>query len=1565
MNSFFHPQSSIHVNTTMQDAFSVYRWKDGAHVENMYFVPDVPIPIRKALERGDFGAAEGYVPAHVLQEAHKLTLKNKLRVRWAYTAIYPDDRADVACKKVLYELLDRRRLQAGDTMASWRASGPVLFSLKNEDGERVPNPNPFRWKANANVNANALTRIPHDNAWIGTAPMNVVLAADMPGGLPKEAESLFFWTTDYTNVKTTVQQERWLAEFAQASTNIGGPLYSPSDLRFVEITWRATHDRALSLEAIFERIRTHPENAPLVQWVDDRHHVLYKLNRKHTLSKAQLDAFMEYERAPLTSAPCLTIFTKMGRMVLASNTIELRVRPNAIVGVDAFRKFEKETLAWANETLGMRSSWKYANGLIRLLFAADTTPSALTNAISKFTSFVSAKKLVGRNAFVLQWLRASNYKANVDIATIISTRLKLGVDSERIVEDLVDIHGIGMIEARSLVEDAEQRAWQMLENAETREAAKARMVAAVGMTITLLSSPRGIEVTLRDVPSEEDVHQALFWLQGMTKVVLKKANSPGPSQEQPPAQEAKVQEAKPLQLKELEDDPFALSNSSSDSSKSSSRSKSSGGQRKLRGGGNNFIIDLQRADPALFGKTYSKKCQSASNSQPVVMSPAEFAALPEKYKATLQNHLTYGSDTNVERHNVFYCPSVWCDGDRVPMSHKQYVDNGSQCPNGQPGKQMWDIENKKKDPERKLYIGFVGKSVTVNEGPCMPCCYLNPPKPNVQATCMARVRGEVATEAESSNKASARHLQQYLLTHDAPLKHDRWGTLPRAMHVVLHPPSVLHGQCKYSQSNKPCLLRHGILHHKDSFMHALGYIMTGKINAKGALLRMLRDVIKPEVFVTLENGLVLAAFALEDVAYTQTPLAKWTAWIMKPEQAAYRRIFRVDASITGLRLARELAIYAAYERFHTYLASTETKDVSLLVDVARHLGVHLIVWERDANDANVARLRCPANVPYKALALESHEPHVGILLHDHGYFEPIELGAKAAIRATQESTTKHAIPDKLATIMSECDAALAHVPDALAWVEAARCIDAAARLVTAEPTRFIWRRAIVSPDFCIVGLGNSEGVVACGRVPMSALVPLLEVFPHLVVVHQEDVRVRMFAAQEGDVDAAVFEKLLDMYGADRSDLVIDAPPIFALRLSGELAQQKDADWEAHRKWRATRWMVGRELIKNFSASQVKVGREEFVANHRSLFPTLAKFVEEALREVPYESKAAIEAWMTETQRESWPFLSRQVQAHGTTWLFSQLAVERGLPAHVLKPISGARPRTHVLSVSEYVLTWLSQEAGVKTNPSAPQNAEPRKLPWKWADARKYSWREWTGAMPTAADATNFLLQYLLGVAHACDIKISAHMVQLATLVYVTNTVASDAKGVEAYAKAPGLLEIFKDECGLPKANPAKIAAHLMTKPMHERRAMLERIVRKAPMGDINIDLFARWSGVTVMVVANVDYAKADESIGCKDYRPTIDRLEELKVCSDGPPEQAKAPYVRGSTKDLVSSAALFCDESTARELTWKRPFVWLYKEVANGNARYGPIGSGWWPSLRHAPKDLQHVACCLWKHKSK
>jgi hypothetical protein len=132
-----------------------------------------------------------------------------------------------------------------------------------------------------------------------------------------------------------------------------------------------------------------------------------------------------------------------------------------------------------------------------------------------------------------------------------------------------------------------------------------------------------------------------------------------------------------------------------------------------------------------------------------------------------------------------------------------------------------------------------------------------------------------------------------------------------------------------------------------------------------------------------------------------------------------------------------------------------------------------------------------------------------------------------------------------------------------------------------------------------------------------------------------------------------------------------------------------------------------------------------------------------------------------------------------------------------------------------------------------------------------------------------------------------------------------------------------------------------------------------------------------MIVSNIDYGKkdADAPVRCADFK--VD--DDIEVCAtdvkngQNKDKQDKKGGVekiaRGSTKDLISCAVLLCNEEWSREDVWRRPFVFLYKEVASAamappaNALgYAPIGQGLWTSLRHAPADLQHVACCLWKH---
>ena len=1600
-------------------AFVVHRWgrqngRDGKHIESFFFVSqDVPLPVRQALENSQYADVSAYVPADVIRAASASIVP----VRWVFRMIAPDDRTDVACKKVLYELLGRRKMTQEDGMAAWRKTGPVLFRFEGDDWPA----NPFQ-ATNAAVERMTRQRAARDNEWIGADPLHVALAADLEPSI----RDAYVWSI--ASVKIPSQEHAWMTAFYREATT-GVPLYDENDVKFIECTWTGVvGQKEISLERAFAKLHT-SSRAPLLQWLDDRHHILYKLHKKHKLPAVYLETLTKYERIPLTGpsyiAASIIDFDALkqspssinSRLAIKSTgSTELRLRPN-ISGIKAFKSYEKERILWAREWLGSvvkTREWALTNATVRVVYLVSSfSLPTIIESMSRYTSFVNIKRMSAGGAqgkYLLQWLRASNYKANVDISNVINARLRLGVDMDTILNDLVDINGLSLGDARALLDGV----ISTLENPENVNVREQRHVAvAVGLTMMLAPHPKGVEITMRDVASYDDVQMALFWLHGMLKVVVAGLKNNAISQMSPPLAipnaSPKQEQAVAKPTSSLEADPFALSSSASSFTSSSSSSR-------LSGGSDNFIVDLQKADPQLFANNYSKRCQSASNSQPVVMTQAEFAALDAKYKRTLSSHIVYGSSSDARQHHVYFCPTVWCSESRTPMSYEQYVENGNKCPDGKAGVKLWEEDNKK----RKLAnVGFYGKSIEGAE-PCLPCCYSRALNEVNKGKCMKKVVGTkeeikptaaaavtaaaAATVAHDASKASTSMQQapptnanakDYLLTHSAPLPKDRWGTLPRSLHMVLHPSSLLHTQCTQQLTSKPCLLRRGILHNSDSFMQALGYLFTGKTGAKSDVLKLLRVAITPDVFVTLENGLVLAAFAIEDtgIVPTDSACAKWLTWMATPECKQYKRLFGLRRVVQaakakqydeqhGHAISRELAIYKAFMRFHAYLASNELKDASLLVDAVRHMSVQLILWEKDAADPTLVRMRCPSAVPYSALP-DASEPAIGMLLQEKGVFEPIELGTKSDLGGA----TLHNPTTALKKMMNECDSnIIPGVPETRSWVETVRSIEASVRLTLEKSEEYIWQKVVVSPDYAIIGLINAHGFVSCGRIPISALIDLFEVLPHIQVIYQEDVVLRHISHGLLDTqDASIFHALLTTFGIgieSTQTVMIDAPPIIPTRVHDNLKQFEDGAIQSAAAWRSTKWLVGRELMKAYATRVAPFNRAErdaFVLANSNAFPAAAKYIDEALYEIAgfLPSTSSSEArtqrllreWMTSTDNDSWPFLSTTIISRGTKeWVFSQLAIENGLPSHLIKPVEGARPRVHVRkSDPEFQLTWPNKV--VRTSQPKTNSTEHTKLPWKWEAARKYSWRDWVIVLPSNGTESSYICKYLEWAAGERGIPFKWSMVTFAMQVYIANIIAVSETSIDAFVKQPGVIEIIKSIAKLPKATSAsKVISFIMGKSLPERRELFGHAQLGTLVTDIDIELAARWSGITILIVANVDYAKSDKigsPVLCADFKPTVDKEEDLEICADGPNVTTNA---RGSTKDLITNAVLLYNDelSTTREALWKRPFVMLYKDVPKGSgpARYAPVGQGLWPSLRHCPKDLQHVTCCLWKHKN-
>ena len=1588
----------------MVHPFLVHQWTaggEGSRISASYvFVGDlIPLPSRKSDD-----LLKEHVPKATWQKVQRL--KRTAPVHWVYQWMPMDERADVACKRVLMAVLGRRKIESNEGLVAWREpGGPVLFEWANGGPTH-----PFKEGHEVAIGS---TRVSKERSWIGRAPLNIALLAELP------ADSPFIWPIQWSKVKSptdTIVRSLLATEGRETATSF----------RYAEVVW-TTNVQGLNIEAVFAQLHA-SAIVPLIQWIDDIHHVLYKLYRMHDINDMELKERMDYGRIHRSSTMqgarlvmTVNYAGGLGKMIVsASGAIELRMHPR-VEGDAAMKEYEHGLFVaikpWLSNALNVRPSLKGLDVSLMTLRTSMALNTVATTAdlrtwmegLSAYMGFTQVRRIVGsgsaRPIYLLQWLRASNYVASVDIANVVSSRLNLGVDIESIIEDLVEGHGFSQDDARALVEasiDALDAPVEVVGRAPPAVQMRAGRRVSMGMTVTIGLSAQGntLEFLMRDVPSNDDANMAILWLNGMLAAgrgidVVGPVQSPTPNT------------APHVLATLLEEDPFALSMSSSASS-------SAGGRR---GGGLDFLSDLKKADAKLFGKQFSKKCQSASNSQPMVLSKTAWAVLPKKYKETVANHVEYGSDPDPGKHHVYFCPTVWCPDDKAPLSEEQYKSAGNKCPNGKAGIQVWDNAHWKNDPNKKRYLGFNAKSMATDaKEPCLLCCYGKPPIPAHEQKCRSKVLPPVpvaivksAPSMASMATAENARPSNYLLTHPAPLPKDRWGTLPKTLHMVLHPPALLHGQCTQQVTSKPCLVRRGILHGADSFMNAVGHLLGEESSKpKSALLKKLVAAVTPEVFVSLEDGHVLAAFMGNEgiVAAKNPALAKkWLAWMSAPSQQVYARRFRLEdimrLSASGAvaigaagivaqrRISRELSIYQAYNRFQTHLQSNEEKDASLLVDAIRRIGVHLVIWERDDVDPEVVYLRCPSAVPYKALPLLDGGA-VAMLLHDHGYYEPIELSKPLTGVTGSMGSSGPALPSGATKdLMTKCDAGIADAaPVTHAWVEHARAIDAAADLAMLQEYR--WQHCIVSPDLSIVGLlTRNKRYVSCGRVPILSLTDLMAVLPNITMMYMEDWNGRIVAGGTGINDVA-FEALLKAYGAHMATEapVIDAPPIIPVQDVGDVVGSRRKQKEDMRqKWAAARWMVGRKMIveyarhvEPFLAGGART-RQVFIDVALDLFPAKAPLVSEALMEMPLGKPEDIEAWMRQTG-DAWPFLSYEIDGSiAREWMFSQLAVQRGLPEELLRPIRGARPRKVVVARGDgFRLLW----GGVNSiqhgrKPTNPSDAVDKKLPWKWSDARLYSWRDWPIRMSTTpALRQSHLVSWLDWAARECAIPTNTSLLALSLRVYLANTVAAHRGALELLAKQPGVLDGLRASASIAKsASQNKVLDGIMSAILDTRISWLEAAFTDLPYNDLHLTLWARLTGITVMIVSNIDYGKkdADAPVRCADFK--VD--DDIEVCAtdvkngQNKDKQDKKGGVekiaRGSTKDLISCAVLLCNEEWSREDVWRRPFVFLYKEVASAamappaNALgYAPIGQGLWTSLRHAPADLQHVACCLWKH---
>jgi len=643
-----------------------------------------------------------------------------------------------------------------------------------------------------------------------------------------------------------------------------------------------------------------------------------------------------------------------------------------------------------------------------------------------------------------------------------------------------------------------------------------------------------------------------------------------------------------------------------------------------------------------------------------------------------------------------------------------------------------------------------------------------------------------------SGSRQRRPEEKNILKRRAPIDVGRYGAIPEVIHDVLLP-DTSYVLCTEEMSTQECFVRRGTGSGatapagtpKDSFMAALQYALG--FPSESAFIKAISKRLDPLSFVGLENGHVLQAFAPGDpiipegvTTAERRAFQRWrAAW------PAYSALF---ATPDAHAMSRELALFTAYREFFTHLKSDEPKSPYLFYDVARLFGVALVLWEITDAKGSVAQVRCPAFRTMDELLARSAiprdgdgapDPLVSMILKDGAHYEPMELArlsAEGKRRLTQARVGRAFLSDTLGKcpVPSERDfgASAAVIGRLRAYT---RWCDEIPTDTSAEaPLRPF--AAVLSPDLRVTRIVTRGGLhIALGaaaRLGPADIAALSEFLNLREIYYQEDIAGQARPVRCLAPDLALFARKVAELGfrADAGTpiaagapgagpagvysavIVTPAPdPSGALPvlLSGSRADRAVAvsraeDEKAREISRMTRH-VAQTLLYYYRDLVAPLLSRPRPARVRALMNTFPRYpsrerLEAILTGLPLEDRESLAEHIRNLSGSRAFYkpsvrLERGQKADGrrNEWLFSQAAVEFGLPAAVRKPVApgAARPNSAKLPepgrVQERAAPFPVAAAAAPAEPAggpAPRaisEAAPEPLPSKWQTLKTYNW----------------------------------------------------------------------------------------------------------------------------------------------------------------------------------------------------------------------------------------------------
>lgn len=1430
-------------------------------------------------------------------------------VSFLFGTVWPDDRVIYGLTKVL------KHMHKSDILPfAWNQNGLLRFdwpTLEIDPAAVDPWEHPLQ----------VVSRQPHytPHQLMGNDDLNVIFYEDVKG-LPEERLHMYFpdikertrllpqkmidTTESYLSRIWTVQ----VPTIREISTKIRG------------IAYRASFDTSrfqTSLSDIFEGQQA-TSRTQMIQWIDDVTRVMYKLYKKHTITANMLNKWTNRYKIP--KVPCIVFYDIWNKSSTFSKvqiqedgvvmlTYSIDSKDHTIGGIQEIEEHANKTVQRLGELLGTPVagmemadiSYDCSMSVSMIGINANTLMNrihtALGNAVPLLFPVPKGGHETVRNEYIFK--RASNLDYDFSVAEMLQSLLEYRVDMESIRKLFLEF-GHTNAQFDSAVEEL---AFAETQGKVVRPAID--MDRSDPPIISFSQKNGSLLIGIKHLPSIEEARRGLRWFASIlfsTIHSLKKEEklvevvSVGPSEEEEPSvEEAEAEVAEGEEAPSRRSSPFEFEEEEEGEVSPIIRSESSE-SFEFDGGGLRYLLDrLQKADNAIFAnekKNYAKGCQKPF--QPLVMTREEWDAS----KAKVANSILY-------RGNYYSCPRIWCQETGVVMTEEEFKKKGK-CP----GKGE-DPTILRPDPNIR-FIGLKKSALIENKQKLhFPCCFKS------DQLKKAYEKGETyedltvyndkgkevkfdqgkAPKKEEKRRGVVMGEETYIFKKREPVpERGRYGSIPKSLYGLFYPQLA---EQATNITTQETIIRYGLGVQEDSLMESIAYVLDlepGKKNKEG-LIEKLLEVLDPLTFLSLEGGAILSAFVSHGppgVTYDS-----WRNWI--DQYPEYKATMGIDDPTMGPendKIIREMKIYEAYLRFVHHLQSNDEKNTRILYNLLALYGVLLVIWERGKTSDDIS-LSCPYFLGYDELLeiIPSFRNRYVMLLHDshtkYPYYEPLEIRALNQPPMIEMTLDKYPMVQDL---MAKCPVPYAR--DDFAVVERVRgMIYWIGNLFESfDAKQFLPKTVVLGSDLHIEGLiTNNMLWVQLPRISFEVLPKFVEMLASMKLepqlAYHEDLDHRL-------PEASVRRDLLDLFRNKcesfgfrvYSKVPPPAPvvPVVSVMANRHTARFEGIDQEL-RELRDVQLKIARYFLYNYSekvAPHIDKPRKKFIDAVLTLVlkdlwkkgdaPVSSRvrlLVKTAVEEMPLiYGTEALQQWIHTIILEPYHFYDSNLYTDHQAWVFSQLAVEAGLPSDVVVP-TAAKPRKSSIPTQDDLHTvQLDEQREAPFLAEVPLMAQEgevniEEMPTKWKQIIKL--------MRLKEYAPRHIINLFTWIAHKIHSPMAWKDVQHIKYVQISNIFQKLSKDAFTKAVEPMLEEPTFRNIWITRLHQSKtITPSRLMEVMWSERTQLGNILKEvadtepSPLWPMYLDLqiMAQLLDIFILVIFRKSYIKGEKVSDIENYR---------------------------------------------------------------------------------------------------